>query len=184
MSLEELWQLFPISLVEQNTAWSKWYTEIEEELLQLIPSQNLYAITHIGSTAIKNIQAKNIIDVVVELTPESDIKEIAEGLAENNFIIMSEAERRISLNRGYTNKGFEEKAYHVHLRYQGDNDEVFFRDYLNNHQKIALEYERLKTELSKKYKYDRNTYSDKKGEFVKKWTEIAKAEKTMRFLIK
>ena len=27
--------------------------------------------------------------------------------------------------------GFADKVYHIHLRYAGDNNELYFRDYLN-----------------------------------------------------
>ncbi len=39
--------------------------------------------------------------------------------------------------------------FHVHLRYAGDNDELYFRDYLNEHIQIAKEYERVKLKLWK-----------------------------------
>ena len=39
MTLEELWQLFPIFLTEPNPAWDAWFSEekerLEEELLGL-----------------------------------------------------------------------------------------------------------------------------------------------------
>jgi hypothetical protein len=38
---------------------------------------------------------------------------------------------KISLNFGYTKDGFAEKVYHVHLRLVGDDDGLYFRDYLN-----------------------------------------------------
>jgi len=49
---------------------------------------------------------------------------------------MSDESRRITLNKGYTKDGFADKVYHVHLRYTGDNDELYFRDYLNEHPRI------------------------------------------------
>ena len=56
----------------------------------------------------------------------------------------------------------------------GNNDEVYFRDYLNEHPDIAKEYERLKEELSIKFVKDRDAYTLGKTEFVKKYTELAK----------
>ena len=38
---------------------------------------------------------------------------------------------KISLNLGYMKDGFAEKVYHVHLRLVGDDDGLYFRDYLN-----------------------------------------------------
>lgn len=54
---------------------------------------------------------------------------------------MSSSESRYSFNWGYTEKGFADKVYHLHLRYEGDNDELYFRDYLNENPLYAKEYE-------------------------------------------
>ena len=41
------------------------------------------------------------------------------------------------INKGYTKDGFTDKVYHINLRYTGENDELYFRDYLNEHTQIA-----------------------------------------------
>ena len=92
------------------------------------------------------------------------------------WIIMNESANRISLNKGYTENGFDEKVYHLHLRHIGDHDEIYFRDYLNNHPDVAKEYEQLKFELWKKYEHNRDGYTNAKSEFVNKYTLIAKKE--------
>jgi GrpB-like predicted nucleotidyltransferase (UPF0157 family) len=86
---------------------------------------------------------------------------------------MSTEAKRISLNKGYTKDGFADKVYHIHLRYTGDNDELYFRDYMNEHPTTAKEYESLKLELWKKYEHDRDAYTDAKGDFIRKWTAEA-----------
>ena len=58
MSLEELWQLFPIFLVEHNREWARWYDEEVKAISSLVPEKYITRISHIGSTAIPNIQAK------------------------------------------------------------------------------------------------------------------------------
>ena len=67
------------------------------------------------------------------------MKEIARVLEQNGFIRMSDEANRISLNKGYTKHGFADKVYHIHLRYAGDNDELYFRDYMNEHTAVAKE---------------------------------------------
>ena len=88
---------------------------------------------------------------------------------------------RISLNKGYTSQGFAERVFHIHLRYGGDNDELYFRDYMNDHPALAKEYEKLKLSLWKKYEHDRDAYTDAKSTFVKKYTDSAKAEYGNRY---
>ena len=176
MTLEELWELFPIFLVPHDDQWKDSFNEIEEMLTGLLSDHTVDRISHIGSTAIQGIWAKNIIDVMVEIPQSVDMKEIARVLEQNGFIRMSSEAKRISLNKGYTENGFADKVYHIHLRYTGDNDELYFRDYLNEHPDAAKEYETLKLRLWKQYEHDRDAYTDAKTDFISKWTAESRKE--------
>ncbi len=174
MSLEELWKLFPIHLTEHQTDWREWYAE-EENLLKNRVS-DIERISHIGSTAISSICAKPIIDILAEISREHKLSDYKEAIMNSGYICMSETSDRISFNKGYTENGFAERVYHLHLRYIGDNDEVYFRDYLIEHTDVALEYERMKLELWKKYEFNRDGYTNSKTDFIQKYTEKAKLE--------
>ena len=173
MTLEELWDLFPISLVQHDEQWNECFKEIESTIKDLLAGYPVKRISHIGSTAIQGIWAKNIVDVLVEISKEADMEGAARILEQNGFIRMSEEKGRISLNKGYTKEGFADKVYHIHLRYPADNDELYFRDYLNEHPQIAKEYETLKLELWKRYEHDRDAYTVAKTDFIRKWTKEA-----------
>ena len=181
MSLEELWKLFPIFLIKHSDNWQFYYNEIESLIKDILSDYPVDRITHIGSTAIKNIWSKNIIDVMIEISKSIDMRKIARIMEQNGFIEMSTRINRISLNKGYTKKGFSEKVYHVHLRYTGDNDELYFRDYLNEYQDIAKEYEKLKLKLWKKYEYNRDAYTNAKTSFISKWTQEARKKYINRY---
>lgn len=174
MSLEELWELFPVFLVPHNDKWNIFYDEMESFLKITLSQCQVERISHIGSTAISGIWAKDIVDVLIEVSKDSDIENTAKVIEKNGFIRMSTETGRISFNRGYTKDGFADKVFHVHLRYTGDNDELYFRDYLNEHTQIAKEYEKMKLKLWKMFGHNRDAYTDAKTEFVKKWTSDAK----------
>lgn len=174
MTLEELWELFPIFLVGHNETWNRYYDEIEALLKEALSECPIESISHIGSTAISGIWAKDIVDVLIEVSKGSDMGRTAKALEENGFILMSAKTGRVSLNRGYTKEGFAEKVFHVHLRYAGDNDELYFRDYLNEHPHVAKEYEALKLRLWKQFEHDRDAYTHAKAEFIEKWTSEEK----------
>lgn len=176
MTLEELWELFPIVLVEHNDKWTDDYKEIEILLQDLLVGCPIHRISHIGSTAIRGIWAKSIVDVMVEMPECGRLKDIARILEQHGFTIMSAKSTRITLNKGYTQNGFEDKVYHIHLRYAGDNDELYFRDYLNEHSHVAKEYESLKLYLWKQYEHNRDAYTNAKTDFVSKWTAEARNE--------
>lgn len=172
MTLEELWQLFPIILTEHKDCWEEYYAEEAVELKNILPIGA--KVNHVGSTAVKGIWAKPIVDILVEVDEAVNLSEISTVLQYNGWIKMSETERRLSFNKGYTENGFAEKVFHLHLRYMGDNDEIYFRNYLIAHPEIAQEYETLKLELWKKFEHDRDGYTGAKSEFVQKYTALEK----------
>lgn len=172
MTLEELWELFPIVLTEHKSYWTNWYDEEVNCLKSILPLGIEYY--HIGSTDISGIMAKPIIDILVVVDSNDGLTQAATILEEHGYIVMSTSTNRISLNKGYTESGFAEKVFHLHIRLKGDTDEIFFRDYLNSHPAIAKEYEQLKLRLWKTYEHNRDAYTDAKTEFVKKYTELAK----------
>ena len=172
MSLEELWQLFPIFLTPHQECWKNWYEE-EEAVLKKIVIQT-ERISHIGSTYIDGIWAKPIIDILLEVPHTCDLSEIKKLLEKNSYICMSHDSKRMSFNKGYTENGFAQKVFHIHLRYVGDCDEIYFRNYLMAHPEISKEYEKMKLKLWKEYEYDRDGYTNAKTDFIVRYTKKAK----------
>ncbi len=172
MSLEELWELFPIVLTEHRPCWKEWFAEEAEELEALLASDIPCKISHIGSTAVPDIWAKPIVDILIELPNSAAIANAKERLSCNGYIRMSKDD----FNKGYTPQGFADRVFHVHLRLMDDADEVLFRDYLIEHPDVAREYEALKFSLWKKYEHDRDAYTQAKSGFVKRCTDLAKKD--------
>lgn len=172
MTLDELWQLFPIFLTEHKPYWSDWYNEEVSLLKSILPADLQYR--HIGSTAVDGIMAKPIIDILAIADSVKRMRQAASIMQNHGYIIMSEKAERISLNKGYTENGFAERVFHIHITLNGDTDEIYFKDYLNAHPDVAKEYESLKLRLWKEYEHDRDAYTTAKTEFVKKYTAIAK----------
>ncbi len=176
MTLEELWQLFPIILTEPNPAWERWFSEEREFLMSKLQKDIVFSINHIGSTAIKGIWAKPIIDILLEIQDDFEIESLIGDIKNAGYILMSQTENRLSFNKGYTEQGFAERVFHLHVRKKGDHAELYFRDYLNVHPDCAKEYEQLKMSLWKQFKHDRDEYTRKKTDLVNTFTNIALQE--------
>ena len=174
MSLEELWQLFPIFLREHQAEWKGWYEEERLRLLSFLPEHQIVCLSHIGSTSVETIWAKPIVDIMLEIPKKIDMAVMRDLLLQNGYLLMSESQGRMSFNKGYTPSGFAERVFHLHLRYEGDHDELYFRDYLQEYPAVAKDYEKLKLSLWKQYEHNRDAYTDAKTNFIKKYTENAK----------
>lgn len=55
LTLEELWELFPIFLVPHNEQWDEYYDEMKDFLCNILSNYKVQRISHVGSTAIKGI---------------------------------------------------------------------------------------------------------------------------------
>ncbi|MDO5552416.1 MAG: GrpB family protein [Planctomycetia bacterium] len=178
MTLQELWQLFPIQLTPHNDSWKSWYEEEQDFLKTVLPPHAL--INHIGSTAVDAIWAKPIIDLLVEARL-ADFPTIDQSLRNCGFLCMHTESRSADYNKGYTENGFAPRVFHLHLRTFGDNDELYFRDYLCEHPDIAHQYEMLKIALWKQFEHNRDEYTHKKGDFVRQYTNEARQRYPERY---
>lgn len=179
MTLEELWQLFPIILEEHNHSYKEWYAIEIENIEDTLGPDLIKRINHIGSSAVEGLISKPTVDILLEVDPNSDIELIKSKLINSGWTLMSfsdSPELKISFNKGYTPEGFAEKVFHLHVRYLGDWKELYFRDYLFAHKDVADEYGKLKMGLLKEYEHNRDGYTDAKSDFINKYTEIARNE--------
>ena len=169
MTLEELWQLFPIILSPYDPNWKQQY-EAEKELLIQHFGVRAVRIRHIGSTAVEGSIAKPTVDILLEVAEGMARDEIRRTAVECGYTVMAEnsaPEYRLDLCKGYTPQGFAEKVFHLHIRYPGDWDEPVFCEFLKRHPDKAKEYAELKTELQKRFEHDRDAYTAAKGEFIR-----------------
>lgn len=169
MTNEELWQLFPVIIAEHNRAWAALYESEKEQLLQNIGAENIERINHIGSTAVRGLPAKSTIDILVEIKPETDTGNLIKRMEETGYIFSPQPDNpppHMMFLKGYTPEGFKGQAFHVHIRYAGDWDEIRFRDYLKAHPETAREYGQLKLRLKEKYEHDRDGYTQAKTGFI------------------
>lgn len=185
MSLKELWELFPIILKNHNPKYKEWYENEKNNLLSYIKQDTIKRINHIGSSAVEGLIAKPTVDILLEIDNNCDLKELIQSLEKNRWLLMAstyEPDLRLVFNKGYTNEGFAEKVYHLHVRYMRDWGELYFRDYLQDHPDISVEYGKLKLSLLNKYEHNRDGYTEAKSEFIKKYTDKAKLEYKGRYL--
>ncbi|WP_369344339.1 GrpB family protein [Bifidobacterium aquikefiricola] len=177
MTVEELWQLFPIQLSEHDPQWSAWYEDESSSLVRILGG-NVARIDHIGSTYVSGLVAKPIVDILLQVRPTADIADVRGVLEGDGWLLMAECPERgeLDLNKGYTPEGFAAKVFHLHVRREGDWDELRFRDYLVGHSDAAAQYGELKRRLLVKYEHNRDAYTQAKTGFIRSCVD--KARKT------
>lgn len=177
LTARELGQLFPIIIQDYTDKWKDCYQTEKQIIASALSSPDIVSIDHIGSTAIPGIKAKPTVDILLQLSQQADIKKLENVFLSMGYQLNERPDNpppHMTFVKGYSPQGFKGQAYHVHVRYKGDWDEIRFRDYLRNHDEIAKEYEALKVELAERYRNNREAYTDLKADFVKKvnkWTQ-------------
>ncbi|MGI5899788.1 MAG: GrpB family protein [Christensenellales bacterium] len=173
-------RIYPIILSEYNLAWPEWYAEEKANLERLIGADKVFRISHFGSTSVPGLMAKPTVDILLEINEDTDIEELVAALPSSEYICLRREGNSLSehdlvmILKGYISDGFAEKVYHIHVRYNGDYDELYFSDHLIAHPEVAAEYADLKRGLFANYEHDRDGYTEAKGEFIKEITRNAR----------
>ena len=159
---------FKVEVVPHEPNWRSAF-ETESKLIALALKDNVVAIHHIGSTAIPQIHAKPIIDILVEVKDITKIDVQSSALEALGYEAMGEF--GIS-GRRFFRKGNEAgiRTHHLHGFEVGSPQierHLAFRDYMIAHSEAAQEYSELKRKLAEKYPDNIQPYMDGKDGFIK-----------------
>ncbi|MDM7924767.1 MAG: GrpB family protein [bacterium] len=156
-----------VQVVAHSPVWSKSFHEEADRLRALLESEVL-AVHHIGSTAIPDICAKPIIDILVEVRAIDRIDHFNAEMRQHGYLPKGEygmAGRRFFI------KGDEERrTHHVHVFERGHSEvarHLNFRDYLRAHRADAARYGALKADLAGRFSTDIEAYQAGKAELIR-----------------
>ena len=141
-------------------------------------------IQHVGSTAVKSICAKPIIDIAVGVDSFEKILEYKNILEENGFYLReSSIENQLLFACGsYYDGTGNEQTHFIHVVIYGGcewQNYLLVRDYLNENPEKAGEYEALKMSLAAEQPVDsgREHYTAGKHDFIRNLIRTALIEK-------
>ncbi|MDE6474090.1 MAG: GNAT family N-acetyltransferase [Clostridia bacterium] len=162
-----------ITVQKFNTAWERQFVE-EKELIKSILKDNLVEIYHIGSTAVKGLSAKPIIDMMPAVFDLSKVDLIANKFEQAGYEYMGEFGIK---GRRYLRKGGDERTHQIHIFQKDDASNIkrhlAVRDYLREHFDEAQRYGKLKESLALQFQYDIEGYCDGKEEFMQSLEQLA-----------
>lgn len=161
-------------VVPHNPRWKDAF-QAEATLLQHTLGDAIVAIHHIGSTAVPDILAKPIIDILIEVHSLEDMDQRAQHMENAGYEAMGEY--------GITGRRYFRKSntagvrtHHIHTFTAGDKHalrHLTFRDYLLAHPDKAQAYSDLKQTLSDKHGQLAQGYQDLKSPFVEATQQAA-----------
>lgn len=157
-----------VEVVPPNAQWRNEF-EKEAERLAAALGENVVAVHHIGSTAIPNIYAKPVIDLLVEVKDITELDERSSVMRSLGYEVMGEF--GIS-GRRYFRRDNQEgiRTHQIHSFETGSAQierHLAFRNYMIAHPEDARKYSELKRKLAEENPQNINGYMDGKDGFIK-----------------
>ena len=155
-------------LVEVVPYDSSWADEASRTigLLKSVLGDAAADMQHIGSTAVRGISAKPIIDIAVGVNDFDDVLALNDDLEKAGFIFRGQDLPDQYL---YVCGGDDYRTHHIHVVIYGSvywKNYINMRDYLNAHEEDARAYSNLKQKLALQYPDDRIAYTNAKSAFI------------------
>jgi GrpB-like predicted nucleotidyltransferase (UPF0157 family) len=172
-------QSAPIVICEYDPNWVLLYKKEKEKLLHIL-GDKIKHIEHVGSTSVPSLGAKPIIDILIGVKTLGIADQCIPILVKQGYRYVKKHEKTLPMRRYFT-KGSKpgRRTHHIHMVEVTSSffqDHLLFRNYLRNHTDAAREYYLLKKDLEKKFKFEREKYTDAKAGFVQSILEKAKKE--------
>lgn len=155
-----------VILTPWQQTWADTYGKEKNLILDYL-SEYIIHIHHIGSTAIKGIAAKPVIDITIESSVYPPEEKIIQTLTQLGY--RHEGEATVP-GRHWFIKGTP-ATHHLHwCPCNGDvvKRQCLFRDKLNTDHNLARQYETLKQNLAKQFPNNLDQYTQGKNSFVEK----------------
>lgn len=164
-----------IAIVEHNPNWAAEFTVVAERLRAAL-GETALCISHIGSTAVPKLCAKNVIDVQVSVAALDDA--MVKAVQSAGFVFRPEitsdhippgqSTNAQDWAKRYFNAPAGERRIHIHVRVVGNANQrypLLFRDYLIAQPHMASAYGALKRRLAASIE-DEGAYADVKDPAV------------------
>lgn len=154
-----------VEVTPYNPQWISKFKK-EAHTLHNIFGSEIIEIHHIGSTSVRGLKAKPIIDMMPVVKEINRMNEFNIAMAAIGY---EPREENGIPGRRYFQKGGDNRTHHVHI-YELGNPEIerhlVFRDYLRSHPDAVKKYGDLKEELSQRFTYDIEAYIKGKEHLV------------------
>jgi GrpB-like predicted nucleotidyltransferase (UPF0157 family) len=157
-----------VEVVPHNPQWRDAFEAAAKHVAAAL-GKNVVAIHHIGSTAIPNIYAKPVVDLLVEVRDITEVDGQSSAMESLGYEVMGEYGIP---GRRYFRKDNQEgiRTHNIHAFEAGSAEaerHLAFRDYMIAHPVDAQRYSELKRKLAEEHPQSIDGYMDGKDGFIK-----------------
>ena len=155
----------PVIVVDYDPGWVSTFKMLRDGLAKSLGDLPV-TIEHVGSTAIPGAAAKPVIDIDVVVQSKDSVSQAIRLLSKAGYRHLGDL--GIAGREAFESpRGFPE--HHLYVVVAGSSEHLrhlLFRYYLRRHPEEVRKYSELKKSLAKKYRNDRDAYTEAKTEFV------------------
>ena len=162
----------PIQVVPYDPDWLSLFLRTALPIREALGAAAI-RIDHVGSTSVKGLDAKPIIDIQISVASFEPLDAFRNPLEKLGYVFRAD---NPDLTKRYFREAPGTRRTHIHVRQEGSWAEEFallFRGYMRTHKEDAARYAELKYRLAAEYRDDRHGYTDAKGPFI--WEIMVKA---------
>lgn len=165
-----------IELVRQNYKQNKKiFNNVKKQLQKELDLSIL--IDHVGSTALKNMYGKNIIDILIGAHDKEEFEYIKTVLVKLGYV--PSIKSKSDIYEFFSSRVEETHSGDIHINLaildtERYNDFIILRDFLMNNNLEARKYSDFKRKLISNGIIDRKEYKNVKSEYVSKLIRKAK----------
>lgn len=162
-----------VKVENHKDTWGHMFTE-EAQKIKLIFGDELIDIHHIGSTSVRQLKAKPIIDMMPVVKQINKIDQFNQQMTEIGYEPLGEFGMK---DRRYFRKGGNNRTHQIHVFEVNNKKDIdrhlAVRDYLRVHSDMAKQYGELKERLASQFPNDIVAYMDGKDLFMKELEQKA-----------
>ncbi|WP_346988234.1 GrpB family protein [Bacillus sp. SW7] len=163
-----------ITIEEYNIKWESEFNKLQT-LINDVMEDSILSIEHVGSTSIKGLAAKPVLDIDIVIEDYGVFPKVVTKLEAIGYYHQAEwsykGREAFGRKDAFVPWDGESTDWMEHHLYVCDKESeelrrhIAFRDYLREHEDVAGEYGHLKEELARETK-SRTSYSEGKTKFI------------------
>ncbi len=169
----------PVIIVDYDPNWPDAFSAEKARIEAALTGED-YRVEHVGSTAVPGLSAKPIIDILIGVPDLEAADRCVPALVALGYEYFPEHEATMP-ERRYLDRIGEPLSYHLHMVAVGGEfwqRHLAFRDYLRAHPEVAAQYDRLKRDLARSYRDDREGYTSAKTDFIRTVESVALSQRS------